>query len=136
MKRNSSKDTFRMELLPTEEEVDSFDPRTRECCTADDFRPNLRKSPKSPWNRSAARVFARHMNESQRYRFWEAGLIIEQFHNHLKQLQKMFKLMNMELEVKEAEARRRRRDRRKYLVSLLTCESHCNLLTKYGTDSF
>jgi hypothetical protein len=35
------------------------DDKSKDCCTVDSFRINIRGVPKSPWNISAARVFAR-----------------------------------------------------------------------------
>jgi hypothetical protein len=52
-------------LLPTvsAEEAKEFDANWKmglpHCCTAETFRINIRGGPKSPWNRSAAQVFAR-----------------------------------------------------------------------------
>jgi hypothetical protein len=33
--------------------------KSKDCCTVDSFRINIRGAPKTPWNISAARVFAR-----------------------------------------------------------------------------
>jgi hypothetical protein len=35
------------------------DDKSKDCCTVDSFRINIRGAPKTPWNISAARVFAR-----------------------------------------------------------------------------
>ena len=118
MKRETEKDSFRFNLLPTEDKVSGFTTGSLECCTADNFRPDLRRSPRSLWNKSASRVFALYFNDCQQYATHPVPLIAEYFLAHLKQLQRQFNLMNLDEGSKENIARRRRRTRRKYSVEL------------------
>lgn len=43
-----------------EHDLEDWDPTLRECCTADQFKLQLRGTPCCPWNASAARVFTDH----------------------------------------------------------------------------
>ena len=52
------------QAVVSEPEIKAFEARWKEdqstdCCTIDSFRINLRGAPKTPWNISASRVFAR-----------------------------------------------------------------------------
>ncbi|KAH7905899.1 hypothetical protein BJ138DRAFT_1017065 [Hygrophoropsis aurantiaca] len=56
MDRENAKQPFTG--LPTAREVVAFDPKKGRSCTADTFRVDLTDTPRSPWNLSAAQVFA------------------------------------------------------------------------------
>ena len=110
MERSHKKDKFQLHLLPTEQEVAQYDPSRGECCTISRFRPDLRCNPRSPYNRSVARVFACGFNE--RFTRRDVKLLEEKFLDHLKNLQLLFRKG-------PEDNRKRRRASRKTTVSLL-----------------
>ncbi|KAH7903959.1 hypothetical protein BJ138DRAFT_1019805, partial [Hygrophoropsis aurantiaca] len=56
MGRDSSEHPFTD--IPTPKEIAIFNPKKSRCCTADRFRVDLKGTPRSEWNLSAAQVFA------------------------------------------------------------------------------
>ena len=97
-----------MELLPTEKEVHDYDPCEGECCEIINFRPDLRQQPRSVYNQSVARVFAKGLKTRQKYSDMDAQLIERKFLAHLRNLQQMFKA-----KIKPEKKQSHRRDQRK-----------------------
>lgn len=92
---------------------------TRPCCTATAFRIDILAPPKSPWNRSAARVFyASFVPEAERNPAM-VKLIENAFFIRIKSLRKEYKKMQGSSERRLKIARSARRTTRKYQVSII-----------------
>ena len=50
----------------TPQDIDDFDPKIGECCTADNFRLHLAGTPADTWNKSATRVFVNSFLEAHK----------------------------------------------------------------------
>ncbi|KAI0740263.1 hypothetical protein C8Q76DRAFT_609568 [Earliella scabrosa] len=50
---------FDVDKIPSRQEVAEFTGGSGQCCTVDNFRPDLEGTPKSTWNKSVAMVFAK-----------------------------------------------------------------------------
>ena len=110
MRRKGPRDGFREELLPGESEVDCYDPSAgQDCCDLENFRPDLRRSSHSPYNRSVARVFARGLKNRKNYSERNMRQIESAFLTHLKYLQRKFKAVHDKerLSIKRRDQRRR-----------------------------
>jgi len=64
-------DDFSSSSVVSDPEIAEFearwkDDKSKDCCNVDSFRINIRGAPKTPWNISAARVFARSFIDSYR----------------------------------------------------------------------
>ncbi len=57
MGRKDVHDGFRKEKIPSELEVEAYDPTQGPACTIENFRPDLTSVPSSPWNASITQVF-------------------------------------------------------------------------------
>lgn len=114
MHRESAQDGFKEDFLAKEYEVASFNPKEGECCTAATFKPDLMGSPRSEYNKSAARVFSRNFNNCQKYEHQDEKVIAELFFVHLKTLHRSFVKSESR---EEEEASLKRRNHRKLSVS-------------------
>lgn len=121
MRRENGQDGFREDLLPTEEEVSSYNPHEGECCTLVNFRPDLRQRPRSQYNLSAARVFSKGFKDYQNYSNRDTNLVGDTFIVHLRYLQRKFKAS---MDKRKAEVKRRDQRRRK--VRYIICITNCN----------
>lgn len=118
MNREDNNQPFDEALIPSEEEVSQFIPRLHDpCCTATFFRPNLIGKTRTPWNRSAAKVFVRSFLESGQYTCTDKRLIEEAFFSHLKYLRGLYKQRDVSEDRKRAFRRKANRAERKRQVS-------------------
>jgi hypothetical protein len=62
MKRTDRDSPF--EDMPTPAAIAAFNPRMGPCCTVDRFSVDLEGTSRSPWNKSAADVFATNFRET------------------------------------------------------------------------
>lgn len=92
---------------------------TRPCCSATAFRIDILSPPKSPWNRSAARVFyTSFVPEAERTPAM-VKVIEDAFFIRIKSLRKEYKKLQGNSERRLNIARSARRTSRKYLVSIM-----------------
>ncbi|KAK7686692.1 hypothetical protein QCA50_010292 [Cerrena zonata] len=113
MKRFKSNDIFDEALLPTEHEIERFDPNFGEACSAESFRPDLRKEPRSLYNQSVSRVFADSFNSCQKYAQRKPQVIQVMFLTHLKRLQTLFALQcKVPTEIETSKSVHRRNNRK------------------------
>ena len=89
----------------------------RPCCSSEYFRFNLLGTPKSAWNRSAARVFAMDYIKTYKLSKKHFDGVAEAFFSRVKYLQAQYKLRLKGPTVVLAAKIERRRNFRKYSVS-------------------
>ncbi|THH15719.1 hypothetical protein EW146_g4801 [Bondarzewia mesenterica] len=97
-----------------EQEVKDFDPKNGPCCIAQDFRLDLHGTPKSAWNVSATKVFAKDFIDLGTHSFKDLKEVENVFTSHLRSLRREFlkrKLDATEQEEKKREASRLERKR-------------------------
>ncbi|KAG1758896.1 hypothetical protein EDD22DRAFT_783311, partial [Suillus occidentalis] len=100
--------------VPTPEEVAAFDSTQGPCCTVERFRMDVRGFPKSDWNISATKVFARSFLEAHaKYRDKTEGEVESAWMRHLAYLRNARHI--------EADKQRHRRKERRTQV----CRSFC-----------
>ncbi|KAI0681770.1 hypothetical protein C8T65DRAFT_598124 [Cerioporus squamosus] len=91
MNRGSRSAPFDDTLVPGADEVQAYDPKSGPCCTAERFRPDLNSPPGTPWNKSAARVFAQSFVDSDEFECDDVKLVREMFATHLIYLSRRYK---------------------------------------------
>lgn len=115
MRRLNDADKFDMSVIPTEADVDHFDPTLGPCCDIPNFKVDLRKEPHSQFNLSAATVFAQSFNSYYNYQY-QVQVLEAMFTAHLKELQYLFRLKASDSSIIEAHRSKRRSDARKLKV--------------------
>jgi hypothetical protein len=101
----------------SENELNNWNPKVRECCTAQEFKLHLKGTPSNPWNASATRVFADHFLDtySQIYPdVWAVRrMVLKKTRAYVKSLIKAYRESrrsdNLQLATKEAKNRRERK---------------------------
>jgi hypothetical protein len=114
---------FSPTCIPSAREVESFDPEYAECCTADDFKVDLEGHPRSTFNKSSARIFARDFKNRYPQHGFSLKDIEKHWLTHVSRLKDTYKKqvklaadpMDREVKLKEA---KHRRSGRKVNVSL------------------
>ena len=91
----------------------------RPCCGPDYFRFDLTGRPRSPWNKSAARVFASDFMSSYQVPKRTFGDTMEAFFVRIKSLQAQYRLQVKGPTMLMLARARRRREYQKYSVSIL-----------------
>lgn len=89
---------------------------TRPCCTATTFRIDILATPRSPWNRSAARVLYTSLVPEGERNPDVLKDVESAFFMRIKTLKKEYKKLQASSEVRLTVARIARRNARKYLV--------------------
>lgn len=117
---------FHPSCIVKENELEAFakrDDHVIECCTICTFRVDLITTPSSPWNKSAAKVFARHyMNTPGNQCHPGTGQekkITAYFITHMKSLQNRYAVHTMTMEAQELYWKSNRRHSWKHDVSSL-----------------
>lgn len=106
------------------------DDKSKDCCTVDSFRINIRGAPKTPWNISAARVFARSYVDF--YKLDQDPKTLMEISNcattRIKSLRYAFAKLNLIAPKRLALEAAARRRGRKATVSILCQQYHlvCN----------
>ncbi|KAI0705489.1 hypothetical protein C8Q76DRAFT_771240 [Earliella scabrosa] len=119
MGRQSYKSPFELQKLPTEEEMRAFSEDDGPCCTADNFRPDLNGTARSPWNCSIADVFVEEYMADGLVPCDDPALVKKYFVRHLRYLITKFKEQHTNADVLAARMKlKRRRERRGYLQQL------------------
>ncbi|KAI9069158.1 hypothetical protein FKP32DRAFT_1560268 [Trametes sanguinea] len=129
--------------IPTEKEVESFDPSHGPCCTADNFRPDLRAPPHSEWNESVCDVFVEEFFKRKVHPSRDEEAIRDAFFSHLGYLHKSY-LDQLKSEQEQQTARklhnRYERKRGLFLRRCDVCSSypglarHLRMLQLFGID--
>lgn len=112
MKRADDDAPFTSVILPHEIVFANFDPRRGPCCTVENFTIEILGTPKSAWNISASKVFARdfvahHPN-------YQYDAVRKVFSTHLRSLKRIYKQAGLDeaaLKARQKEDRRKERKR-------------------------
>lgn len=99
--------------IPTEDEIKSFDPKNGPSCTANDFKLDLEGFPRSPWNKSAAVVFARDFLAKYRAYECDESEIRDMWLRHTEHLRETYRKHRQAQEITERARRDARRRTRK-----------------------
>ncbi|KAG2144068.1 hypothetical protein BD769DRAFT_1347862 [Suillus cothurnatus] len=119
----------------------NFDPRRSPCCTVEDFAVDIFGTPKSTWNISATKVFARDF--VAHYPNSEYNAVKRAFSTHLRSLRCTYKQAGLDeaaLKARQKEDRRKERKRSLYHRRLdIACavsdlQPHVSMLTRIGPD--
>ncbi|KAK7686689.1 hypothetical protein QCA50_010289 [Cerrena zonata] len=102
-----------MATLPSLEEVSNYDPESGDCCTEDDFRPDLRETKGTPWNISIAKVFVDSYIKSGKYTETNKDRIRKAFRRHLDYLHDKYKKQFKPPAVLEQQKRERAKSERR-----------------------
>ncbi|KAH9475473.1 hypothetical protein JR316_0012584 [Psilocybe cubensis] len=114
-------DFLSFENVLTRDELDVFgsiwksstaEPRPS-CCDVDNFKVDLIGSPRSDWNQSASRVFAKHFVTTSAYSHSYFPLVQNYFYQRMKSLQAAFRRKNADDAARQAETTAKRRWQRK-----------------------
>lgn len=116
MKELIHEDDWLKEVV-NEEDVNRWDPRVEECCTADQFKLHLRGTARNAWNVSAARVFTDHflVTHAELYpNVWAVRrMVLKKTAAYIKSLVRKFRQGNhsedLRLAIKRAKNRRERK---------------------------
>lgn len=132
MHRRNNKSPF--VNLPSEEEINSFDPTSgRECCTADRFTYDVRSRPSTPWNRSAARVFTADFMRCYPLFGKSEAEVLQAWNKHTETLRRQFFDLDKEdIEVAYERKRHRQTERKRQVHGrlILTKPSSHPLVTQ------
>ncbi|KAG1877158.1 hypothetical protein C8R48DRAFT_590945, partial [Suillus tomentosus] len=118
-----------------------FDPRRGPCCTAENFKIDILGMPKSKWNISATKVFARDF--VAHHPSFNIDSVQTAFCTHLRSLKRSFKqagLDNVALSARQKEDRRKERKCLLYHRCLDTAHAvsdlhpHIMMLMRIGPD--
>jgi hypothetical protein len=114
MKRVGDNTAFTGVVLPRETLLVNFEPRRGPCCTVEDFAVEILGTPKSAWNVSATKVFARdfiahHPN-------YQYDGVKKAFSTHLRSLKRAFEQAGLEEAASKARQKEDRRKERKRSV--------------------
>jgi hypothetical protein len=112
MKRIGDDAPFTGVILPHETSLVNFDPRRGPCCTVEDFAVDIFGTPKSTWNISATKVFARDF--VAHYPNSEYNAVKRAFSTHLRSLRRTYKQAGLDeaaLKARQKEDRRKERKR-------------------------
>lgn len=104
--------------VPSRNEVDAFNGQGGQCCTIDNFRPDLLGTPRSTWNQSVAQVFAKQYIKETGAISKNVVEVQRAFGVHMKTLINSFKTFQASDTTNEAKRRARRRYMRKSYVSV------------------
>jgi len=114
MKRVGENTAFTGVVHPLETLLVNFDPRRGPCCTVEDFAVEILGTPKSAWNVSATKVFARDfVVHHPNYRY---DAVKKAFSTHLRSLKRAFEQAGLEEEASKARQKEDRRKERKRSV--------------------
>ncbi len=94
--RASRDSPFPRKAIATEAQVRYFDPDEGECCTAKRFCIDIIGYPASPWNKSAARVFAKSFMTVAQFKCRISHKIQRMFRSYFKTLQRHYRKYGME----------------------------------------
>ena len=108
---------FDEKRVPTRDEVRKFTGRLGQCCTIENFRPDLLGTPKSEWNQSVAQVFAKKYVTEETAKCTKPREVEEAFSVHMKTLIKAYKRFLESDSDRTGKLRKQRRYMRKQYVS-------------------
>ncbi|KAG1854901.1 hypothetical protein F4604DRAFT_1591062 [Suillus subluteus] len=146
MKRIGDDAPFTGVILPHETLLVNFDPRRGPCCTTENFAIEILGTPKSAWNVSATKVFARdfvaHHPNSQ------YDTVKKAFSTHLRSLKRAYKQAGLDeaaLKARQKEDRRKERKRSVCIHDMIferldiaravsDLRSHVSMLARIGPD--
>jgi hypothetical protein len=96
--------------------VDGFQLGGPACCTPEHFKIDIRGNPRSPWNKSAAKVFARDFIQHD-YICKDYDLVQDKFLTHIKGLKSCFALETKQESARETKRKAASKRERKRGVS-------------------
>ena len=105
----------------TQNDLNNWNPDTGECCTAEQFKINLKGTPGDPWNTSATRVFTNYFLRTHAERYpdvWAVcRMVLRKTQAYIKSLIKAFREGLRSGPLKLAAKRAKNRRERKTTVS-------------------
>ncbi|KAG1848583.1 hypothetical protein C8R48DRAFT_750332 [Suillus tomentosus] len=119
----------------------NFDPRRGPCCTVENFTVEILGTPKSAWNVSATKVFARDFVAHHPNSQYDA--VKKAFSTHLRSLKRAFKQAGLDEAASNARHKEDRRKERKRSLyhrrldiarTVSDLRSHISMLTRIGPD--
>ncbi|OBZ77588.1 hypothetical protein A0H81_02217 [Grifola frondosa] len=135
MNRESSDSPFDIAFMASEEDVSAFNPFNGYCCTAADFRPDLRSPPGTPWNKSVTKVFVKSFIEEGIYSCTDAHMIEVAFQTHLKYLRTLHQragISKLENTARKRAAKRAERKRNLFYRRFEVAANHTDLQRHLG----
>ena len=119
MKRDHRRSPFNLDLIPSVEEVKNWDlRRDGPCSTEQRFRPDLKSTPGTAWNKSAISVFVRSFLEcDEPYENDDGELIRKTFKTHLNHLAHVYQRSLSGKDNQDKYKHAANRDERKHAVS-------------------
>ena len=103
--------------VPSRDDVGKFNGRVGQCCTIENFRPDLLGTPRSTWNQSVAQVFAKQYVKGPTAKSKDVTEVVRAFGVHMKTLINSYKTFQASDTANDAKRRTRRRYMRKSYVS-------------------
>ncbi|KAG2103703.1 uncharacterized protein F5147DRAFT_580307 [Suillus discolor] len=125
MKQTDDEAPFTGVILPHEASLADFDPRRSPCCTAENFKIDILGMPKSKWNISATKVFARDF--VAHHPSFNIDSVQTAFSTHLRSLKRSFKQAGLDNVASSARQKEDQRKERKRSVCI--CLYHRRLDT-------
>ncbi|KAG2747845.1 hypothetical protein P692DRAFT_20848939 [Suillus brevipes Sb2] len=141
MKRVGDDAPFTGVILPHEFMLANFDPRRGPCCTVENFTIEILGTPKSTWNISASKVFARDF--VAHYPDYQYDAVKKAFSTHVRSLKRAYKQAALDeaaSKARQKEDRRKERKRSLYHRRLDVARAvsdlrpHVSMLTRIGPD--
>jgi hypothetical protein len=116
MKRVGDDAPFTGVILPHEFMLANFDPRRGPCCTVENFTIEILGTPKSTWNISASKVFARDF--VAHYPDYQYDAVKKAFSTHVRSLKRAYKQAALDEAASKARQKEDRRKERKRSVCI------------------